>query len=225
MQDVQTRTIVKKLADFSDIRLGWVQRFHSVAHHKNLERAGVECCVTTTEVSESIQRLSAALCMPLVIPTTAQMPQLGKGFVSSAAEIVELASSIKRPFTNVRVAGLQALIAVSERHSYMAAARSLGWTRDRTMRGIDHLEEWIGEAIFHSGGLKFTDDGKQLLEAAQKIVAILERSRGRDTHEQHWIKRRRVKPWWMRTYGATADPPSHRHRYRSVSKGDLDNEP
>lgn len=199
-----------KLPAFSDIRLGWLQRLCSVARHQNLVRVGEECYVDATSASDSIQRLEFALRRPLVAPTTARLTAVGKSFISTADRILNIADISTRPMTNVSVGWFQSLIAISQHESYVAAGKSLGWTRDKVMRGVSGLEDWIGEPlVVFKGVIRLTPKGEDVAVIAREIILLLESFREPNTHPVHWTKMKpRKKPWWLRTFGVA--PKSRR---------------
>jgi DNA-binding transcriptional LysR family regulator len=210
---MQEQEADKKLAEFSDIRLSWVQRFRWVAELGNLVAASEKCHVSATEVSESIQALSAALCRPLVIPTTARLFVMGEHFVPIANKVLELAGNANRPLNNVTVASLQSLIAVQKEASYSAAARSLGRTRFKVMRDIKALTHWVREPVVYlSGEVRLTERGADLARRSHEIVALLERSIGRDKNPEHWRKKPRVMPLLLRAYGTASRGRRHAKR-------------
>lgn len=196
------RSPKKKLAEFSDIRLVWVQTFRAVAVHQNMERARLECGEShATCISDRIQELEVALSVPLVVPSTAFLSLHGVRFCSAADKVLSMAASVAPLTFGVTLGAFQSLISVAEHKNYVAAAASLGWTRDKVMRHISALEEWIGGSIVKRGESGLYCNNQSLLLVAQEILAILEKTRGRDTDPAHWVKRRRKIPLIFRAHG------------------------
>lgn len=184
----------------SDIRLGWLQRFCAVARHQNIVRAGHECNVDPTSISDSVQHLEDALCRPLIAPATAHLTAFGRGFVYQADKILSLSKISNRPLTNVSVGWLEALIAAVEHGSYVKAGKALGWKRYKVMRGVAEFENWAGHPLVYSAqGIIFTVEGERVAPWAREVVTILKNLRG---SPEVWycgkMKKRKV-PWWLGT--------------------------
>lgn len=219
MQDLDP---VKKHAEFDDIRLSWVQRFYWVAELGSVAAAGAKCYVSATEVSESIQKLSAALCLPLMIPTTARLFAAGKHFARIAKKVLDLSGNSGRALNNVTVSSLRSLIAVQRERSYSAAARSLGYTRYKVMRDIKSLTYWVGEPIVYLGDeVRLTERGEELAGRMQQIIPLLERSMGPEKDPKRWTKKPRVMPPMLRTYGIS----SRRRRHANSIRQAVESEP
>lgn len=190
-----------KQLTISDIRLGWLQRFCSVARHQNIVKASQECNVDPTSLSDSIQQLEDALCRPLMAPATAHVTAYGRRFFHDAEKVLDLSSISCRSLTNVSVSWLQSLIAVSEYESYTEAANSLGWQRFKVMRCISELESWVGSSlVFSKAGIKLTLKGEEVLPVAKEIVSILGGLRGSPEVWYNGKMRPRKVPWWLRAF-------------------------
>lgn len=216
------RSPKKKLAEFSDIRLIWVQRFRAVAMHQNLERAGQKCDTDATCISDSIQELEVALRIPLVVPTTALLSLHGIRFCIAANKVLSLANNVAPLTFGVTVGALQSLIAVAEHRNYVAAAAVLGLTRDKVMRQISALEEWTGGSVIKRAESGLYCNNQSLLLVAREIISVLKRCRGRDTDTAHWEKRRRRMPVIFSAHGI--DRPWLLERQRRLSAIDWGDE-
>lgn len=192
---------MKRLA-ISDIRLGWLERFCSVARHRNIVKASQECNVDPTSVSDSIQKLEDALCRPLMAPATAYVPAFGRRFVHDAERILRISVISPHPLTNVSISWFYALVAISESNSYVEAGDSLGWKRYKVMRGVSELESWVGsQLVFSRTAIRLTLKGEEVLPAAREIISILEGLRGSPEIWYGGRRRPRKVPWWLRTFG------------------------
>jgi len=187
-------------ATIADIRLGWLQRFLSVAKHRNIAKAARECAIDPTALSDSIQRLEEALDRILIIPTTGRLTVMGRSFTSIAEKALALARYSPRNSSKVSAGWLQATIAVAEHGTYVQAAEALSWERYRVMRGVKELEQWIGDKLLYSnGGIKLTDKGQELLPVMLQTIQLLEDSRGPGLRRDK--NKPRTLPWWVQSFG------------------------
>jgi DNA-binding transcriptional LysR family regulator len=191
----------------SDIRLGWLQRFCSVARHNNIIRAARECNVDPTSLSDSVQRLEEALHRPLIAPGTAHVTSHGRAFVKSAEKVLELAKLSSDDSRNVCVGWIQCLIASVECGSYTAAAKALGLTRYKVMRGVSQLTAWVDKPLlYQSEILRPTLDCERILYSLDELVRVLSAFADPTNDLRRDKTKRRTKPWWLRTYGIQETP-------------------
>ncbi len=191
-----------KRPTISDVRLGWLQRFCSLASQGDLVRAGHACHADPTVVSDSIQRLEDVVCRPLMAPATSYIPTSGQSFLKDAKHILVLTAALSpRPAGHVSISWFMALIAISHHENYAAAARSLGWTRYKVMRGVAELANWIEHPlVLPNQGFKLTMEGENAVRVGKEIISVLENSKG--DSEVWWkgkMKNRRI-PWWIKAF-------------------------
>ncbi|WP_374414903.1 LysR family transcriptional regulator [Novosphingobium colocasiae] len=74
---------------------------------------------------------------------------------------------------------LEAFLAVVEHGSHNEAAKRTGCSQSTISRYLFELQDWLRRPLFVSNYLgELTDDGIAFRETAQKVVALLEESRG-----------------------------------------------
>jgi len=188
---------------FSNIRLGWLQRFCAVAQHGNYARAGQDCNIDPTCVSDGVQSLERALGRMLIYPTTARVSAMGKAFLPTAQAIVGLTNISGRNVSNITIGALECLIAVCECDSYVAAARHLGCTRFKVMRTLNDLERSAEKQLLIINGrqLFVTAAGETLVSVSREVIYRLKKWENTDERLRHVDRRRRIKPWFLRMFG------------------------
>ncbi|WP_375508982.1 LysR substrate-binding domain-containing protein [uncultured Caballeronia sp.] len=71
---------------------------------------------------------------------------------------------------------LRAFDAAARQFSISAAAQELHVTHSAVSHQVRQLEEWLGKSLFvrHAGGVRLTDEGQSLKQAADQIFTLLE---------------------------------------------------
>lgn len=188
-----------KRPTISHIRLGWLQRFCAVAHHRDFGLAALECNVDPTSLSDSVQRLEDALCKPLIAPATTYITLSGRKFSQIAREVLELSTFSSKPCLNVRIGWFKSLIQVSYSENYSDAGRELQVNRYSIMRGISGLQEWIGEPLtYFDNRIILTTKGQEVSHFAMEKISLLEKFKG---DAEVWYRGRMIKrkvPWYIK---------------------------
>ena len=180
-----------KRPTISHIRLGWLQRFCAVAHHRDFGLAALECNVDPTSLSDSVQRLEDALCKPLIAPATTYITVSGRKFTSIAREVLELSTFSSKPCLNVCIGWFKYLIQVSNSESYSDAGKELQVGRYKIMRGISGLQDWIGEPLtYFDNRIMMTNKGQEVSQFAKEKIELLEKFRG---DAEVWYRGRMIK--------------------------------
>ena len=139
---------------------------------------------------------------PLMAPATSYIPVSGQLFLKDAKHILGLIAALSsRPAGHVSISWFMALIAMSDHENYSAAARSLGWTRYKVMRGVAELGNWIEHPlVLPNQGFKLTMEGENAVRVGKEIISVLEDSKG---NPEVWWKgkmRNRRIPWWIKAF-------------------------
>ncbi len=78
----------------------------------------------------------------------------------------------------LRLAWLQAFIAVVETNSFSKAARRLKWSQPTVSRYVKELSVWLDKPLFASSTpSSITSDGLEFVETARTVVAMLQQAR------------------------------------------------
>lgn len=78
----------------------------------------------------------------------------------------------------LRLAWLQAFIAVVETNSFSMAAKRLKWSQSTVSRYVKDLSVWLDKPLFASPSVSsLTPQGAEFLETARQIVAMLQDAR------------------------------------------------
>lgn len=114
---------------------------------------------------------------------------------------MELSLLSMRPCTNVSIGWFQTLSLFSEYERYTDAAVALGWTRNKVMRNVSELENWMDDKLVYlDGGIRLTLVGERTVLLFKEKISLLEGFRGDpEVWYQGNMKRRKV-PWWVRTF-------------------------
>ncbi len=78
------------------------------------------------------------------------------------------------PFGNLRIAWLEAFVAVVDSGKQTAAAAELGVRQDTISRHVKSLEEWLGRVLVTSTvPVRLSEDGDAFLLKAREILRLL----------------------------------------------------
>lgn len=210
---------------FSEIRLGWLQRFCSVLRNGSYAKAGQECHTDATCVSDSVQALERELRQFLIWPDTPRPSGMGRRLYHQLEEMLPSSCLRRASLVNAKIGWLESLVKVVECGSYTAAAKALGRTRDNVMRGVKELQKCFDDPLIARQGRMYwlTPAGEQAAASLGQLKDILTSVQG-DGGRVRERSSKRYRPWFTRTpFYAPAESRSQRmDKARSPHGGETD---